>query len=242
MNHTNLVEISTVVYNHIWYQVHIRKNKIKHLLSTRVNEEPTQQMLKQSEHEYQQTYYRHLMEIEKSYDRYISSMNHMAEVIPSTPPDSTDTIALYDRVIDGWLLLLSINDQCRTSIKALPDVADEEHHMEEALKSFQLAFGKQLQVYMYFTLCLCVIVLTGIGPNWARSLMVVAGSAYFITSAASFVGETARVRAKETEKLKVWLQLKQEIDNIHHDFIGLTGLIHDTIECVKTMWVEKKQQ
>lgn len=240
MDETSLVEISNVIYNHTWLQIHKRKDRIKQFLSTKINKEPIQQILKQSGLEYQQQYYSHLMEIEKNYDKYIDSLNHMAHIIPTS--SSNDIIATYNRVISSWQLLLSINDQCRLNIRALPDVADEEHRMEGTLKSSQQAFGTQLKAYIWFTLCLCIIALTGIGSALTRLLVVVIGSVYFMIRGVLFVSDTTRILTKETENLKLWLQLKREIDNIHYDLLGFTELVHDTIECVKSMWVEKKLQ
>ncbi|GAN02901.1 hypothetical protein MAM1_0030c02351 [Mucor ambiguus] len=241
MEESNLAEISNVIYNHTWHQIHKRKNRITQFLLAKINKEPVQQILEQNELEHQQTYYRHLMEIAKCYDRYVDNLNHIAQITPSTPT-STDIIALYDKVISSWQLLLSINDECRLNISDLPDVADKEHCMQEALKNSQQAFGTQLKAYIWFTLCLCILTLTGIGSTWTRLLVVVAGSLYFIIRGVLFVCATTRILTEGTEDLKLWLQLKQEIDNIHHDLIGFTELVHDTIECVKFMWVEKKLQ
>ncbi|KAK4513705.1 Homeobox protein tos8 [Mucor velutinosus] len=185
-------------------------------------------------------YYQHLKEIEKSCNRYIDSLNHIAQIMPTSC--STDIITAYDRVISSWQLLVSINDECRLNISALPDVANEERRMEGALKSSQQAFGAQLKTYIWFTLCLCITVLTGIGSNVTRLLVIAVGSVYFIIRSVLFVCATTRILTKETEDLILWMQFKQEIDNIHHDLIGFTELVHDTIECVKSMWVEKRQQ
>lgn len=233
MDESNLVEISNVIYNHTWLQIHKRKDRIKQFLSAKINKEPIQKILKQSGLEYQQEYYSHLLEIEKSYGKYVDSLNHMAHIIPTSSPNNI--IAAYNRVISSWQLLFCINDQCRLNIRALPDVADEEHRMEGALRSSQQAFGTQLKAYIWFTLCLCIIVLTGVGSNFTRLLVVVIGSVYFMIRGVLFVSDTTRILTRETEDLKLWLQLKQEIDNIHHDLLGFTELVHDTIECVKSM-------
>ncbi|KAG1120911.1 hypothetical protein G6F42_012652 [Rhizopus arrhizus] len=241
MDESSLVEVSNVIYNYTWDQIHKRKDKIKYFLSTKINKEPIQQILEQSGFKHHQMYYVHLLEIEKSYEKYIDSLNAMAQIIPSSS-SSTDTIAAYDRVISSWKLLANVNDNCSLDIPALPNVTDKEYCMGNALKSFQDAIGKQLRIYIWFTLCLCFIVITGIGSKMTRLLVVLFGSVYFMIRVVLFVCDTSRILAEEVEHMKVWLQLKQEINSIHQDLFGLTELLHDTIECVKSMWVEKKLQ
>ncbi|CAO3655772.1 unnamed protein product [Mucor fragilis] len=95
MDESNLVEISNVIYNHTWLQIHKRKDRIKQFLSAKINKEPIQKILKQSGLEYQQEYYSHLLEIEKSYGKYVDSLNHMAHIIPTSSPNNI--IAAYNR-------------------------------------------------------------------------------------------------------------------------------------------------
>ncbi|KAL9547840.1 hypothetical protein MBANPS3_005966 [Mucor bainieri] len=223
MDAYNLVEISNVIYEHTKHQIQKRKYRITQFLSNEINEdEPVQQILKQSDLEHQQMYYQHLMEIEKRYDRYIDSLNHIAEIIPSNM-ESANVIAVYDRIISSWQLLLNINYECRLDLSKLPDVEEEEHRMEGAWQSSQQAFASQLKVYIWL-------------------LIVVVGSAYFIVRGVLFVGGMTKILTEETQAFKLWLQLKQDIDNIHCDLIVFTDLVHDTVEYVKSMWVEKKLQ
>lgn len=238
MSDSRPTEAYNIIFNFTWNQKQKRREKIKKILSSQVNEKPMQQTLEEKGYRTHLEYYQHLDKIQKHCNRYnevLVEMNHNVDLV-----EFTNSVRIFDKIINGWQTLWEINEEFKTNVSALPIISDERPHLEQALMGYQDSLRRQLKLNMCIAMCTFILLVSRFGSNYFILLFFGCLLAHSLVHNIQTIWNILNCYREETDFMKAWLQLEQEIKCLQENLYELTEFLGATLKNDKSLWEHSK--
>lgn len=238
MSDSRPTEAYNIIFNFTWNQIQKRRDKIKKTLFSQVNEKPMQQTLEEKGYRTHLEYYQCLGKIQKHCNRYnkvLVEMKHNVDLV-----EFTNSVRAFDNMITGWQTLWEINDEFKTNVSALPIISDERPHLEQALVGYQDSLREQLKLNLFIAICAFLLLVSKFDSNRFILLLFSCLLIYSLVHNIQTIWNILNCYREETDFMKAWLQLEQEIKYLQEDLYEFTEFLGSTLKNDKSLWEHSK--